>query len=593
MPARVTRTSAVIHAVSARTLSSRLRVRIRWSRNPRHLTTAGNVSSVISTDQPLAPLLVPIGGLKPDTRYHYVMQYKTFDGPRTWQDMSTPGEFHTQRSAGANFSFCVLADSHWGSPFCGVDGKTTRSWNGIQCIQQITRDRPFDFCIDLGDATFHDEVKSPRNAEDLYIDYRSVMAPLTRSMPLFYVLGNHEREGGFFQRGEGASLPQEGSPANFLTPRQYQQKWCTAARLSFIPNPTNDTYPEGGEGAAGYDTSTEWGAGSDPWNNGTRTDLQNFYAWTWGDALFIVLDPFRYTLPGSPQWPNSPTQWTLGPTQLRWLERTLETARVKWRFVLSHHLVGGGLFGTFGGRIEDGGAHRAYARGGAAEASRPGTEQRLIHQLMVRHGVQFFLYGHDHAFCHSIKDGVNYLLCGKSQQLPRWFTGGGMRDSYGDIVRQGRDKDGTQALYNILGYSRFHISPKRVVMEWIRTGYSFHRGPMRFTQGRPPRDYLECWLGRAYPVNSPESVNVTMIPTDVDAVRTVEGARVTRSYQIPEAKDYYRQPTPVRPESFTSTEVPILDFPEQIAVVDYVPELVHRVIWDGTDPAGTVDLGRS
>ena len=507
--------------------------------------------------------------------------------------MSLSGEFHTQRSAGADFSFCVVADGHWGSPFCSVDGQSTRSWNGIQCIHQIMRDRPFDFCIDLGDAAFLDDVASPRDADQGYIDYRSVMAPLTRSVPLYLVLGNHERESGFLQRSGKPSVRQGKSPANNLTPTRYQQKWCTAARLRFIPNPTGNTYPEGGEGAPGYDTSADWGAGTDPWNNGTRTHLQNFYAWTWGDALFVVLDPFRYTLPGSPLLPNSPTQYTLGPTQFRWLKRTLENARAKWRFVLSHHLVGGGLIRMFGGRMQDFGAHRAYGRGSAADASRPGTEQRLIHQLMVQHGVQFFVYGHDHAFCHSVRDGVNYLLCGKSQDLPRWFTGEAMRESYGDIVKQGRDKDWVRALYNVLGYARFHISPERVVMEWIRTGFSFPQGPMKFGQGRPPRDYLESWLGRPYPVNSPESVNVTMIPTDVDAVRTIEGARVTRSYQIPEAKDYYRQPTPVRPEKFTNTEVPILDFPEQIAVVDYVPELVHRVIWDGTDPAGTVDLDRS
>ena len=128
--------------------------------------------------------------------------------------------------------------------------------------------------------------------------------------------------------------------------------------MCHLPNPRGDTYPEGGEGAPGLDTAAEWGAGADPWNDGSRSHLQNFYAWTWGDALFVVLDPFRYTLVGAGVRPTSPSQWTLGPAQKRWLETVLANSGARWKFVIAHHLIGGLV-------APDG---EAYARGGAAAA---------------------------------------------------------------------------------------------------------------------------------------------------------------------------------------------------------------------------------
>ena len=77
---------------------------------------------------------------------------------------------------------------------------------------------------------------------------------------------------------------------------------------------------------------------------------EDYYAWTWGDALFIVLDPFQYTMKKpyaedlfgegetdiGDQW-----DWTLGKDQYDWLKQTLENSNAKFKFVFAHHVTGG------------------------------------------------------------------------------------------------------------------------------------------------------------------------------------------------------------------------------------------------------------
>lgn len=66
---------------------------------------------------------------------------------------------------------------------------------------------------------------------------------------------------------------------------------------------------------------------------------QDYYAWEWGDALFVVLDPFWYATRAR----GSDDNWmrTLGAEQYQWLARTLEQSHANLRFVFIHHLVGG------------------------------------------------------------------------------------------------------------------------------------------------------------------------------------------------------------------------------------------------------------
>ena len=63
---------------------------------------------------------------------------------------------------------------------------------------------------------------------------------------------------------------------------------------------------------------------------------RDYYAWTWGDALFVVLDAYRY-LPSAkpPKW-----DWTLGTAQYDWFKQTLEASTSTFKFVFIHHLLG-------------------------------------------------------------------------------------------------------------------------------------------------------------------------------------------------------------------------------------------------------------
>jgi hypothetical protein len=570
MVGRVTHSSAIVNLVTAEDLSNTVRACVYWAETPNDLRAIPQVSSIVAQAQPATALELPIRGLQPNRKYYYQVCYEASENPGVWVNMPHVGEFHSQRTAGQGFDFCVLADPHWNNMET-VPPASPRRWTAEQCLQRILEDRSFDFCVDLGDSPYPIKIDSAHEARMRYAEYRRTMAEVMRRMPVFLALGNHEQEAGYFQRGtDQAPRPK---PWNQLAPRQYHQKWATQARLRFIPNPRGDTYPEGGESAPGYNTAADWGAGNDAWNNGAHSHLQNFYAWTWGNALFVVLDPFRYTLVGSATKPNSPSQWTLGKTQMRWLQDVLTASTARWKFLICHHLVGGGLIDRDGRHVKDGGKKAVYGRGSAVEADRPGTEQALIHQLMLQHGVQFFLYGHDHTFCHSIKHGIHYICCGRPTFANKWWAREGMRDSYGDVVVQGQNKPWIRAFYNVLGYTRFHVTPEQVTMDWVRTGFSFSSkvGPVEQAQ----RDWHESWAGKAYPVSSSSSVTVRMVPTDVDGVRTSDGAKVHSLGEEPSGRNYYRQSDPVRPEHFTATEIPIKRFPERVAIVDAVPELIY------------------
>jgi hypothetical protein len=154
----------------------------------------------------------------------------------------------------------------------------------------------------------------------------------------------------------------------------------------------------------------------------------------WGDALFIVLDPFQYTMTkpygtitgsgedddetvAGDQW-----NWTLGQQQFNWFKQTLASSNAKYKFVFSHHVVGGQL------NVSGGAGTPGYVRGGALaadyfewggdnangtrgfETKRSGWGEDSIHELMMTHGVSAFFHGHDHQFVHELIDGIHYQL---------------------------------------------------------------------------------------------------------------------------------------------------------------------------------------
>jgi 3',5'-cyclic AMP phosphodiesterase CpdA len=231
-----------------------------------------------------------------------------------------------------------------------------------------------DFLVNLGDMLdyhqygFNVPPPSAEIARSAYVNYRDTLGQLAGSAGHFAVIGGWDGENGCNTAAE--------------IERSRSQ------RLLYLPGPEPDTYPEGG------------------------SELQDYYAFTWGDALFVVLNVYTYT-PGCHllgNFPGLPDDWTLGQAQLDWLRATLAASRSKWKFLLIHHPVGGNA----GNDVDS-----AYGRGGG-RAAHVG-EQEVVHQMMLQYGVQIMFYGHDHVFTDMVVDGIHYSLPG-SAGAPWKFT---------------------------------------------------------------------------------------------------------------------------------------------------------------------------
>jgi len=299
-----------------------------------------------------------ISSLQPDTRYYYQLQYQAADSSGTVE-----GTFHTQRAPGSNYVFTIQADSH-------LDQNTSPELYAV-ALRNALADRP-DFHVDLGDTFMTGKYRGDDPVE-LYLAQRYYYGLLCHSAPLFFVLGNHDGEPG------GRGWPRTGA---------------LGLRKKFFPNPEPDVFYTGND-------REEEGAGL----------LQDYYAWHWGDALFVVLDPFWYS---GPKRGEKDANWsrTLGRQQYQWLKTTLEASRARFKFVFIHHLVGGADNNGRGG-VE---AARYFEWGGCApdgryefNTRRPGWEMP-IHRMLAENNVSVVFHGHDHFFARQDLDGVVYQL---------------------------------------------------------------------------------------------------------------------------------------------------------------------------------------
>lgn len=313
------------------------------------------------------PKNIELTGLSPDTLYAYqVIINSAPSGEHT---------FHTQRSPGDAFTFTIDADPH----------NRDQRFNGelyARTLANALNGNP-DFHINLGDTFMTEKVQARTyaEAESTFLDIRPYFGLLGASVPLFLINGNHEGELGWLRGGGQDSLP----------------VWSAQLRQLYYPNPIPNGF---------YSGSAALDASLDSMRDG-------YYAWTWGDALFVALDPFWYTTQ-KPQAnePNSNWNWTLGKEQYDWLKSTLETSQAKFKFVFIHHLVGGAKDGRGGiefASFYEWGGNNADGSYGFDE-HRPGWG-KPIHQLLVESQVSAVFHGHDHVFVHQELDGIEYQEC--------------------------------------------------------------------------------------------------------------------------------------------------------------------------------------
>jgi hypothetical protein len=307
-------------------------------------------------------------------------------------------------------------------------------------VQNARRDHP-DFHIDLGD-TFHCEFYNGRDildfqeAVDRHLAQRPFLGFLCHSAPFFFAIGNHEGEQGW----------------RVLDPTDNVAVWAQDARKLIYPLPFPDP----------------------PFYFGSVDLRENYYAWKWGDALFVVLDPYWYTTTkphnlGDGVGSNDNWDWTLGLEQYEWLAQTLQDSSATFKFVFSHQVAGG--VSTYGrGGVEAAsdtlGGTGSFEWGGedpggsdVFDTMRPGWGDP-VHEVMVDNNVTIFFHGHDHVFVKQDLDGIVYQECPQPSSAvygDGFFTAGHYWN--GDMVDNS-------------GHLRVTVSPAQVLVEYVRAWLS-------------------------------------------------------------------------------------------------------------------------
>lgn len=308
--------------------------------------------------------LIQLSGLNANTRYYYRLRIRGGEGLS--DELSPEYTFTTARPPGSSFVFAMQADSH-------LDENTEPAIYA-RAVENMLVDG-VDFVVDLGD-TFMNDKYSPdfKESEKQYLAQRYYFGLVGHSAAWLLALGNHDGEQGRYLNGTVDNMT----------------IWSNRMRKSHFPNPVPDGFYTG--------NSTP-----DP----LAGPIENYFAWQWGDAHFIVVDPFWVTkrTGQSDGW-----AWTLGAAQYEWLTRTLENSSSRYKFIFLHHLIGGRDNSQRGGieaarYFEWGG----YNLSGANEfaVKRPGWPMP-IHQLLVRNRVSAVFHGHDHIYAKQDLDGIVY-----------------------------------------------------------------------------------------------------------------------------------------------------------------------------------------
>jgi len=376
-----------------------------------------------------APLELALDGLSPDTQYYYRLYYQGGTGSASAGEECS---FHTARPAGSAFTFCIQGDSHPERLKTEFDPTLYQ-----RTLQTVAADHP-DFYLTSGDDFSVDNLDPATISAALvtgrYTLQRPFLGLVGKSAPVFLVNGNHE---------QAARYLLDGTPNNVAV-------WAQNARNAHYSEPAPDSFYTG-------DTEVVPNIGL----------LRNTFAWTWGDALFVVIDPYW----GSPVCVDNPfgggakrsNLWdiTHGDAQYQWLKSTLEQSHAKYKFVFAHHVMGtqrGGI--EVAGLYEWGGSNANGSWG--FTANRP-TWPSPIHQLLVANKVTIFFQGHDHIWVHQQQDGVTYQTLSEPAD-PNYSLFNSDAYLSGDKLPNS-------------GYTRVSVAPTGVKVEYVRTWLPTDEGP--------------------------------------------------------------------------------------------------------------------
>jgi predicted phosphodiesterase len=339
--------------------------------------------------------------LAPATRYDYRILMKA--GTEQAFRPAASGSFRTQRKGPATYTALLMTDPHTGSFAPG-------SWPVLtldKVVANAARVKA-EFVLDLGDnVAWRGSREFPQVSADgalaAYAQYRKQIGPVSANAPHFAIIGNWN--------GESGKFPEKSIGL------------VADVRKALLPGPNHLTYPQGG------------------------SEREDYYAFTWGDVLYVMLNIQTYSKPSNPAGlptlmadVNQITEWTLGEKQMAWFEKTLKNATERFRFVCIHHPAAGNAGDSLNTNYGRGGA-RAWNLG----------EQAKIHALMKEHKVQIFFYGHDHVFVDDIVDGIHYALPG-SCGAPWKFT---------------REETGYERFWPDSGHATLEVTPEKATVTFI------------------------------------------------------------------------------------------------------------------------------
>ncbi len=399
--------------------------------------SAGNYSgrTAVTSIQSGKPTEITVQGLKPNRQYFYRIQQRAAGGSA--YTAGAEQDFYTQRAPGSTFSFGVQGDSH--------PERLGRMYNPelyVRTMQQVRAANP-DFYIMLGDDFNVDPLYNAGNLNtagiaSLYANQRHYLGLMASTVPLFHVNGNHE---------QAAAHSLDGTPNS-------PGVLAGIGRNAYLPLPAPDDFYSGDKQPVEF--------------VGLRRD---YYAWTWGDALFVTIDPYWHSpvqvdagiggqagraaegKEGKNAMARDGWAASMGDEQYQWLKTTLEQSKAKYKFVFAHHVLGTGR-----GAVE---VADLYEWGGKNQQGvwefdkkRPGWAMP-VHQLMVKNGVTIFFQGHDHLFARQSKDGLVY------QEVPNPAD-----DTY-TIFNKDAYKSGD--ILGNAGYLRVTVSPESAKVDYVRS----------------------------------------------------------------------------------------------------------------------------
>jgi hypothetical protein len=400
MLGRPTNNSIALSLISNRDISAY----IQYGTSKTRYTSKTSSQKVVAGN----PVVFDLSKLKSNAIIYYRVAYIEAGNSKTVYGQQY--SFRTQRSKAGSFSFTLHGDTH-----PERKGKMFNEDLYKVALGNVLSQKP-DFHILMGDDFSIDPLISKgqanaQNVDKVYETHRQWLEIIGSSTPVFLVNGNHEQAAAYLLDG------------TMTNPAVLAGK----SRVKYFPLPAPDDFYSA-------DKTQVDGIGY----------LRDYYAWEWGNALFVVMDPYWHSknpvdnvagelvaedqgtqtkgqkkggtntggatggTAGSGGNGKTANQWNIGigDEQYAWLKQTLESSQAKFKFVFAHHVMGTGR-----GAVE---ISENYEWGGkdpkgatTFEKERPNWALP-IHDLMVKNKVSIFFQGHDHIFVTQERDGLIY-----------------------------------------------------------------------------------------------------------------------------------------------------------------------------------------